>query len=154
MIMVGPGTGVAPFRGFLQERLALQRRGVPVGEALLFFGCRDPEQDLLYGDELRAMEAAGVVRLHVAHSRVPGQPKVYVQQRIVEQGPEVWRLLQQGAVVFVCGDATRMAPDVRAALAAVAGAQGGMPAESAADWFAELRQAGRYLEDVWGGGGA
>src|SRR5262249_10898829 len=90
MIMVGPGTGFAPFRGFLQERAALKQRGVPVGESLLFFGCRDPEQDFIYQDELRELEAQGVTGLHCAFSRVPGQPKMYVQQVIREQADEVW----------------------------------------------------------------
>ena len=115
MIMIGPGTGLAPFRGFLQERAALKQRGVPVGESLLFFGCRDPLQDFLYEEELRAFEASGITRLHCAFSRAPGQEKVYVQQAIRAQGDEVWRLLQQEAVIFVCGDASRMAPDVRRA---------------------------------------
>ena len=118
MIMVGPGTGVAPFRGFLQERAALKQQGVPVGEAMLFFGCRDPLQDFLYEDELRAFEAAGVTRLFAAFSREPGKPKTYVQQAIREHSDEVWRLLQQEAMVFVCGEASRMAPDVRQAFAA------------------------------------
>lgn len=151
MIMVGPGTGLAPFRGFLQERAALKRRGVPVGDAILFFGCRDPEQDFLYADELRAMEAEGVLQLHVAYSRLPGQPKVYVQQRIVERAADLWPMLQQGAAVFVCGDAARMAPAVRAAFTTVAQTQGGLPAAEAALWLADLRQTGRYMEDVWGG---
>src|SRR5262249_40851601 len=119
MIMVGPGTGIAPFRGFVQERAALKQQGVPIGESLLFFGCRDPLQGFLYEDEMRAWEAAGVVRLQTAFSRVPDQPKCYVQQVILEQKDDVWRLLQQEAVIFVCGDASRMAPDVRRAFADV-----------------------------------
>src|SRR5689334_15829761 len=115
MIMVGPGTGVAPFRGFLQERAALKQQGVPVGESLLFFGCRDPLQDFLYEDELRAFEAAGVTRLIAAFSREPGKSKTYVQQTIETHSEHVWRLLQQGAAIFVCGEASRMAPSVRQA---------------------------------------
>ena len=105
MIMVGLGTGAAPFRGFLQERAALKQQGVPVGESLLFFGCRDPLQDFLYKDEMRAFEAAGGTKLHTTFSREPGKPKTYVQQAIQAQSEDVWRLLQQGAVIFACGDA-------------------------------------------------
>ena len=77
---------------------------------MLFFGCRDPLQDFLYEDELRAFEAAGVTRLYAAFSREPGTPKTYVQQAIKEQSEAVWRLLQQEAMIFVCGEASRMAP--------------------------------------------
>ena len=92
LIMIGPGTGLAPFRGFLQERAVLKQRGVPVGESLLFFGCRDPMQGFLYEEELRAFEANGITRLHCAFSRAPGQAKTYVQQAIRAQGDDVWRL--------------------------------------------------------------
>ena len=85
----------------------------PIGESILFFGCRDPLQDFIYEDELRAFEAEGVTRLSTAFSRDPGQPKRYVQHAIEEQGADVWRLLQDEATIFVCGDASRMAPDVR-----------------------------------------
>ena len=148
MIMVGPGTGIAPFRGFLQERAALKQQGVPVGESLLFYGCRDPLQDFLYEDELRAFEAAGVTRLYAAFSRLPDQPKCYVQQLIREQGAEVWRLLQQEAVIFVCGDASRMAPDVRGAFAEVFQARTGASAADAQAWLTALVAANRYLEDI------
>ena len=82
---------------------------------MLFFGCRDPLQDFLYEDEMRGFEAAGVTRLISAFSREPGKPKTYVQQAITDHGEEVWRLLQQEAIVFVCGEASRMAPEVRQA---------------------------------------
>jgi cytochrome P450/NADPH-cytochrome P450 reductase len=154
MIMVGPGTGVAPFRGFLQERAALKRQGVPVGESMLFFGCRDSEQDQLYAKEMLAYERAGVTRLHTVFSRVPGQPKQYVQQAITEQSDEVWRLIQHGAIVYVCGDATRMAPDVRRAFGAIFQAQTGTTAADADAWLHGLQAANRYLEDIWGGSGA
>jgi cytochrome P450/NADPH-cytochrome P450 reductase len=153
MIMVGPGTGIAPFRGFLQERAVLQQQGVPVGESLLFFGCRDPLQDFLYEDELRAFEAAGVTRLQTAFSRLPGQPKCYVQQVIKEHSADVWRLLQQEAVVFVCGDASRMAPDVRRAFAEVFREHTGASEADAQAWLTGLVAANRYLEDIWAAGG-
>lgn len=149
MIMVGPGTGVAPFRGFLQERAALKQKGVPVGESLLFFGCRDPLQDFLYEDEMRAFEAAGVTRLHAAFSREPGKPKAYVQQAIREQGEAVWRLLQQEAVIYVCGDAARMAPDVRQAFVGVFRERTGASEADAQAWLAGLVASHRYLEDIW-----
>ena len=154
MIMIGCGTGLAPFRGFLQERAALKERGVPVGESLLFFGCRDPEQDFLYRDELRAFEDAGIVRLCTAFSRVPGRPKTYVQQVIDGERDDVWRLLQEDGVIFVCGDAARMAPDVRRAFIDVFREKTGASAADGEAWLAGLRAADRYLEDIWGGGRA
>ena len=80
MIMVGAGTGMAPFRGFLQERAALAEKGVPVGKSILFYGCRNAENDMLYADELRAFEASGITQLKMAFSREPGQPRTFVQQ--------------------------------------------------------------------------
>ena len=149
MIMVGPGTGVAPFRGFLQERAALKQQGVPVAESILFFGCRDPLQDFLYEDELRGFEAMGVTRLFSAFSREPGKPKAYVQQAIKERSADVWRLLQQEAIVFVCGDASRMAPDVRQAFMGVFQQRTGTTAADAQAWIAGLAASQRYLEDIW-----
>ena len=149
MIMVGPGTGVAPFRGFLLERAALKQKGIPVGESILFFGCRDPLQDFLYEDELRAFEAAGVTRLFSAFSREPGKPKAYVQQAIKEHSEDVWRLLQQEAVIFVCGEASRMAPDVRQAFVAVFQQHTGTTAADGQAWLTGLVANHRYLEDIW-----
>ena len=84
---------------------------------MLCFGCRYPLQDFLYEDEMRAFEAAGVTRLFSAFSREPGKPKTYVQQAIKNHSEDVWRLLRQEALVFVCGEASRMAPEVRQAFA-------------------------------------
>jgi cytochrome P450/NADPH-cytochrome P450 reductase len=149
MIMVGPGTGVAPFRGFLQERVALKKKGVPIGESILFFGCRDPLQDFLYGDEMREFEAAGVTQLHTAFSREPGKPKMYVQQAIRDQGEAAWRLIRKEAVIYVCGDASRMAPDVRQAFAGVFRDRTGASDADAQAWLTGLAVAHRYLEDIW-----
>ncbi len=149
MIMVGPGTGVAPFRGLLQERAALRQKGVPVGESMLFFGCRDPVQDFLYEDELRGFEAAGVTRLFPVFSREPDKPKTYVQQAIQANSDDVWRLLQQDAIVFVCGEAARMAPDVRQAFVGVF-REHTAAAEDGQTWLAGLVANHRYLEDIWG----
>src|SRR5271165_591722 len=151
MIMVGCGTGLAPFRGFIQERADLKASGVPVAESLLFFGFRRPDQDYLYEKELRDFEATGVVRLIGAASRVPGQPKKYVQNYIREQRADVWRLIQAGAVIFVCGNASTMAPDVRRAFMSVFEEQTGKTHADAEAWLAELRAEHRYLEDIWGG---
>jgi cytochrome P450 / NADPH-cytochrome P450 reductase len=149
IIMVGPGTGLAPFRGFLQERAALKSAGKEVGEALLFFGCRHPEQDFIYADELKGFEGQGVVRLSTAFSRVEGQKKCYVQDEIYARRGEVWRLIEAGATIYVCGDASRMAPDVRRTFAAIYAEQTGAGAVEAERWIDELTAQSRYLVDVW-----
>ncbi|MEM7189280.1 MAG: cytochrome P450, partial [Pseudomonadota bacterium] len=118
VIMVGPGTGIAPFRGFLQERALLKEQGKELGPAMLFFGCRHPDQDYLYKEELEGWSEAGVADLHVAFSR-RDKAKTYVQDVIREQRDSVWELLQAGAHVYVCGDGARMEPDVRRALARI-----------------------------------
>jgi cytochrome P450/NADPH-cytochrome P450 reductase len=117
IIMIGPGTGLAPFRGFLQERAWLKSQGTPVGRSMLFFGCRHPEQDFLYADELAALARDGVTDLKVAFSRLPGEKKMYVQDLLLSERDAVWQMIESGAVVYVCGDASRMAPDVRRAFA-------------------------------------
>jgi cytochrome P450/NADPH-cytochrome P450 reductase len=149
MIMVGPGTGLAPFRGFLQERAALKQQGVPIGPSMLFFGCRDPLQDFLYESELRAFEAVGVMRLLPAFSREPGKPKTYVQQAIKDQSAEVWQLLQREAVIFVCGEASRMAPEVRQAFVDVFREHTGAGEADGRAWLAGMVAGQRYLEDIW-----
>ena len=149
MIMIGPGTGVAPFRGFLLERAALKAKGAPIGESLLFFGCRDPMQDFLYEDELRALEAGGVTKLVCAFSREPGKPKTYVQQAIAANGDAVWELLQKEATVFVCGEASHMAPDVKKAFIDLFCARSGVSAADGGAWLAGLVTSHRYLEDIW-----
>jgi cytochrome P450 / NADPH-cytochrome P450 reductase len=149
MIMVGPGTGIAPFRGFLQERAALKKQGAPIGPSLLFFGCRDPLQDFLYEEEMRGFEAAGVTRLICAFSREPGKPKTYVQQAIADHGEEVWPLLQQEGIVFVCGEASRMAPEVRQAFIDLFVARIGAAVPDGKAWLAGLAANQRYLEDIW-----
>jgi cytochrome P450/NADPH-cytochrome P450 reductase len=149
MIMIGPGTGVAPFRGFLLERAALKKQGAPIGESLLFFGCRDPTQDFLYEDEMRAFEAGGVTKLVCAFSREPGKPKTYVQQAIAANGDAVWELLQKDAPVFVCGEASRMAPDVKQAFVDLFCRRTGASAADGKAWLTGLVTSHRYLEDIW-----
>jgi cytochrome P450 / NADPH-cytochrome P450 reductase len=149
MIMIGPGTGVAPFRGFLLERASLKKQGAPIGESLLFFGCRDPMQDFLYADEMRAFEAGGVTKLVCAFSREPGKPKTYVQQAIAANGDAVWELLQKDAPVFVCGEASRMAPDVKQAFVDLFCQRTGASASDGKAWLTGLVTSQRYLEDIW-----
>ncbi len=151
MILIGAGTGLAPFRGFLQERAALMAKGTAVAPSLLFFGCRTP-QDFLYEDELRDFAARGVARIHTVFSRTPSNGRTYVQHELVARQDEVWKLIQQGACIFVCGSATTMAPGVRAALCDVFRTQTGRSGEDAAAWLAGLRAENRFLEDIWGAG--
>ncbi|GCE49663.1 cytochrome P450/NADPH-cytochrome P450 reductase [Thermosporothrix hazakensis] len=150
LIMVGPGTGLAPFRGFLQERAALQDEGKNVGPSLLFFGCRHAQQDFIYEDELREFERRGLTSLSVAFSREYPDKKVYVQDKLKERKQEVWDLLQQGAVVYVCGDANKMAPDVRRTFIALYQEKMGVSAQAAELWMQQLTEQKRYLVDVWG----
>ena len=150
LIMVGPGTGLAPFRGFLQERAVLHARGEEVGPSLLFFGCRHPQQDFIYESELRTFEEQGLAQLRVACSRAQADRKVYVQDLMRQESAEVWRLLQQGAIVYICGDASAMAPAVRRAFAEIYREQQRASEPEAEQWLNELSVQGRYRVDVWG----
>ena len=151
MIMVGAGTGVAPFRGFLQERAALASQGVPVAQSLLFFGCRNRESDLLYADELRDYEDRGLVRVENAFSRATDERCRYVQDALLDCADEVWDALRHDAVVFVCGNASTIAPGVRAALTQIFQARTSTGPADAAAWLAGLRATDRFVEDIWGG---
>ena len=145
VIMVGPGTGIAPFRAFLQERAALGHRG----RSWLFFGDRRAAQDFLFETELRSWLAdRTLTRLDTAFSR-DGAGKIYVQDRMREQEEDLWSWLQQGAHIYVCGDASRMARDVDAMLRAIAMRQGGLDEAQARDWIVALARQGRYLRDVY-----
>src|SRR5258707_3020160 len=149
--MIGPGTGLAPFRGFLQERAALKAKGASLGPAMLFFGCRHPDQDYLYADELKAFAADGITELHTAFSRAEG-PKTYVQNLVAAQKDRVWSLIESGAIVYVCGDGGKMEPDVKAALVAIYRERMGADADAALRWIDDLGTSNRYVLDVWAGG--
>lgn len=149
LIMVGAGTGIAPYRGFLQERAALKASSVAVGPALLFFGCRNPERDFLYDNELHAWEAEGLVKVYPGFSRVEGQPRQYVQDVIAARATDVWALIEQGAAIYVCGDASTMAPAVRKAIGAIGAAHADGGTLDGEAWVAQLTAQGRYLADVW-----
>ncbi|MGV9269135.1 molybdopterin-dependent oxidoreductase [Kitasatospora sp. NPDC003701] len=145
MIMVGPGTGVAPFIGFLEDRRA---RG-HTGPNWLFFGEQREATDFYYREELEDFRASGHLdRLDLAFSR-DQRNKVYVQDRMREHGPRLWRWLQEGAHVYVCGDAGRMAKDVDRALREIVAAHGGMDEESAAAYVRQLAGDKRYVRDVY-----
>ncbi len=150
IIMVGPGTGLAPFRGFLQERRALKQGGASLGPAMLFFGCRRPEEDFLYEDELKAAEADGLVTLHTAFSRQTSE-RVYVQDLIRKERAAVWDLLEKDAVVYVCGDGAGMEPDVKRALIKLYAEEKDVSFEEAEIWMDTLSKDGRYVLDVWAG---
>ena len=151
MIMIGAGTGLAPFRGFLQERAALQDQGVPVGPSLLFFGCRNAEVDLLYADELRGYSDRGLVRVENAFSRATDAACRYVQDAMLDCADEVWDLLRRDAAVFVCGNASTIAPGVRSALTRIFRDKTGTGEADAQAWLAGLRTTDRFVEDIWGG---
>ena len=151
IIMIGPGTGLAPFRGFLQQRAALKAGGATLGPAMLFFGCRHPDQDFLYADELKAFEASGITELHTAFSRAEG-PKTYVQHLVAAQKDRVWSLIEQGAIIYVCGDGGKMEPDVKAALVAIYRERSGGDAGAGQRWIDDLGAKNRYVLDVWAGG--
>lgn len=145
IIMVGPGTGVAPFRGFLQEREATGASG----RNWLFFGGRTLREDFLYQVEWQdALRRGSLHRLDVAFSRDQPQ-KIHVQQRLREAGAELYAWLAGGASLYVCGDARSMAPDVHAALLDIAASHGGMDVDQAGEWLTGLAADGRYLRDVY-----
>jgi cytochrome P450/NADPH-cytochrome P450 reductase len=149
IVMIGPGTGLAPFRGFLQEREALKRDGKTLGRAMLFFGCRHPDQDYLYREELERWVADEIVELHVAFSRV-GEAKRYVQHDIAQHAADVWSVLDGDGVVYVCGDGSRMEPDVRATLVDLYRNKTGADEAAANRWLESLTATRRYNLDVWG----
>jgi cytochrome P450 / NADPH-cytochrome P450 reductase len=148
IVMIGPGTGLAPFRGFLQERHALKARGQRLGPAMLFYGCRHPEEDYIYRDELEACAGEGLVDLHVAFSRLDGR-RTYVQDLIAERADDVWRLIDSGATVYVCGDGSKMEPQVREKLVELYRARTGADPQAGETWLAGLIDEGRYVLDVW-----
>jgi sulfite reductase (NADPH) flavoprotein alpha-component len=146
IVMVGPGTGVAPFRAFLHERLATRAPGA----AWLFFGHQRKACDFFYEEEFAGLQARGVLtRLSLAWSRDPGTPKTYVQDRMRAEAAELWAWLQRGAHFYVCGDAQRMAGDVEKALVEIAAREGDLDERGAKAFVADLKKAGRYQADVY-----
>jgi sulfite reductase (NADPH) flavoprotein alpha-component len=145
IIMIGPGTGVAPFRAFLHERMATKAKG----RNWLFFGHQRSAFDFFYEDEFAGMKAKGVLtRLSLAWSR-DGEQKFYVQDRMREVGRDLWVWLTDGAHLYVCGDAKRMAKDVERALVDIVAQHGARTPDQAIAFVAELKKQGRYQQDVY-----
>ncbi|KAG0349055.1 NADPH-cytochrome P450 reductase [Podila humilis] len=151
VVMIGPGTGVAPFRGFVQDRAQDAKNGKKVGATVLFFGCRREDEDYLYKSEwpelMKDIEGSQII---TALSRQPGVPKTYVQHRMMEHKQLIWDLIhKQGGYFYVCGDAKNMAREVNHRLIEIAIECGEMSEEKATNYVKELRSRGRYEEDVW-----
>ena len=145
IIMVGPGTGIAPFRAFIEERRAVGS----TGKNWLFFGDRSSKTDYLYGEEWEKYRSDGLLtELDLAWSRDQAE-KEYVQHKMLTKGRELFAWLQDGAYFYVCGDASRMAKDVDLALRQIAATEGSMSEEDAAKWVKSLQKEKRYLKDVY-----
>src|SRR6195256_2668586 len=145
IIMIGPGTGIAPFRAFLHDRMAAKAPG----RSWLFFGHQRRDYDFFYEDELTGIKAAGALtRLSLAWSR-DGTEKFYVQDRMREVGRDLWAWLADGAHVYVCGDAKRMARDVEGALVEIVAQHGARTTDEAIAFVANLKKSGRYQQDVY-----
>lgn len=145
IIMIGPGTGVAPFVAFVEERIARDA----TGENVLFFGCRHAKQDFLYRERLLQYNDMGHLQLHTAFSRDSAK-KIYVQQRILEHGEQLWSLIHdKSAHIYVCGDGGNMARDVDATLCNIIMQYGCMNKEDADNFIANLSNSKRYQRDVW-----
>ena len=145
IIMVGPGTGIAPFRAFIEERKSTGA----TGKNWLFFGDRSQKTDYLYGEEWESYQKDGILNeLDLAWSRDQAE-KVYVQHKMLEKGPQLWTWFNEGAVFYVCGDASRMAKDVDQALRTIAQQEGSMSEDDAGVWVKGLQKEKRYLKDVY-----
>ncbi len=144
VILIGPGTGIAPFRAFLQERLATQA----TGRNWLFFGERNRASDFYYSDFWLELEKQGRIRLDLAFSRDQAE-KVYVQHKMLEEKKSLWNWIQEGSYIYVCGDAEEMAKDVDAALQRIAHEEGILSEEEARRYLKALRAEKRFLLDVY-----
>jgi NADPH-ferrihemoprotein reductase len=150
IIMVGPGTGVAPFRGFIQERAAQAKAGQNVGKTILFFGCRKQSEDFMYADEWKQYQAdlGDKFEMYTAFSR-DGPKKVYVQNKLEEAGEEVNKLLEQKAYFYVCGDAAHMAREVNTLLGKIISKYRNISETKGEEIVKAMRASNQYQEDVW-----
>ncbi|MPY55927.1 bifunctional cytochrome P450/NADPH--P450 reductase [Streptomyces spongiae] len=148
VILVSAGTGLAPFRGAVLDRV---HRKITTGTALVYFGCDHPEVDYLHRDELEAAERAGAVQLRPAFMHAPENGRRFVQDRILNDTQEVWDAIEAGGRVYICGDGRRMAPAVREAFKTIYCDKTGSSYEKATTWLEALVESGHYNEDVWAG---
>jgi cytochrome P450 / NADPH-cytochrome P450 reductase len=148
VLFIGAGTGIAPFRGFIEERATLAAAGTRLGPAELFFGCDHPDVDFLYRDELGMWEQLGAVNVRPAFFK---QDDMFVQHRLWTDRARVTELLDAGAKIFLCGDGKRMAPAVRETLERIHAEQAGVSETAARDWLRGLEASGRYVADVFSG---
>lgn len=149
VIMIGPGTGIAPFRGFIQERNLQKEEGKPVGRTILYFGCRNKAVDYLYEEELNSYKDSGLLELHVAFSRDQPQ-KVYVTNLMEEHMQDIWQIIgEQNGHLYVCGDAKSMARDVNALIVKICQNEGKMDQPQAELFVKKLITQKRYSSDVW-----
>lgn len=149
VVMICAGTGLAPFRGFVQERAARHTAGEKAGPALLFFGCDHPEVDQLYKDEFAAWQAQGIVDLRTAYFRQPAGEIKFVQHRLWQDREEVRQLFLAGAIFFLCGEGQNMAPAVRKTLCDIYQETVRCSDQQASEWLAEMERRGRYVPDVF-----
>ncbi|PTS90988.1 reductase, partial [Sphingomonas sp. HMWF008] len=152
MILIGPGTGFAPLRGFLAERAAQAAAGEEVAKSLLFFGCRHPDHDWFCRDAVERWAAAGIVDPYLAFSAVASHPWKFVQDALWAEQDRVWAALQAGAHIFLCGDGKFMAPAVRDTLIRIQMQQVGDEHAQGSDWLNTMIEDGRFHQDVFGFG--
>jgi cytochrome P450/NADPH-cytochrome P450 reductase len=152
MILIGPGTGFAPLRGFIQERAAQKAAGEDVATSLLFFGCRHPDHDWFCRDEIEGWARDGVIEPFLAFSAVESHPWKFVQDALWAEQDRVWAALRAGAQIFLCGDGRFMAPAVRDTLIRIQMQQAGDEHAQGSEWLEELIEDGRFHQDVFGFG--
>lgn len=151
VILIGPGTGVAPMRGFIRERVQQAANDSKIGKTILFYGCRNSNEDFLYKDEWSeySKKLGSSFEMHTAFSREDPKKKVYVQHKIMENAKEINKLLLEGAYIYVCGDASKMARDVQHTLTEIISKERNIPEERGAELVRGLKVQNRYQEDVW-----
>jgi len=152
MILIGPGTGFAPLRGFIAERAAQRSAGTQIARSLLFFGCRHPDHDWFCRDEVEAWADKGIIEPFIALSAVPGHPWKFVQDALWAERERVWAAIEAGAQIYLCGDGRFMAPAVRDALIRIQVAQLGGTHATGSDWLEKMIEEGRFHQDVFGFG--